>query len=316
MHEQPLLLRWAMYHFPGGDGFLCGLLVAVLAQVGLIFIRHERWRRLLVVAFRVGLIWSVAIPSPTPRWLIALFVMSLLWLWLAERQAKSASDAAAQSGSAMLLRRLRWLVVGLMSIAVMCELPYRFAPVVEFSSPRLSIVADSVTAGLNDGENTWPKRLARSSHWQITDAAQAGATLKSARRQLDRLGTEPSILLLEIGGNDALAGLPVAEFEQDFEQLLLAACQPGRTVLMFELPLPPLGFRYGETQRRLATKYGVSLFPKRLLMRVLTTPGASVDGVHLSSDGHAQMAVLVGELLAGSGDSKDEAGSYQDVGGR
>ena len=316
MQEPPLLLRLAMFHFPSGDGYLCGLLLFCLAQVGLNFNRHDRWRQPLTVAARIGLIWSFVLPSPSPRWLLVLFAMSLLWLCLADWRSKSVTDHAIRSRQLQRVRSLSWLVVVLAFVVVLCELPYRFSPSVDVSSQRLCIVADSVTAGLNDGEDTWPQRLARSSHWQITDASQPGATLKSARQQVELLDAESSVLFLEIGGNDLLEGLPVAQFEHDLEQLLIAAHQPGRTVLMFELPLPPLAFRYGETQRRLASKYEVALFPKRLLMRVLTSSGSTVDGIHLSTVGHEGMAKLVESLLNHGKASPHGAGSYRHVGPR
>ena len=317
MQEPSLLLRLAMFHFPGGDGYLCGLLLFCLAQVGLIFNRHDRWRRPLTIASRIGLIWAFILPSPTPRWLLVLFAASLLWLCLADWRSKSVSDPAIRSPQLQRVRWLSWLVIGCALVVVLWELPYRFSPSAgSVSSYRLCVVADSVTAGLNDGEDTWPQRLARSSLWQITDASQPGATLKSARQQVDLLDAEPSVLLLEIGGNDLLEGLPVAQFEHDLEQLLVAARQPRRTVLMFELPLPPLAFRYGEIQRRLAAKYEVALLPKRLLIGVLTSSGATVDGIHLSPTGHERMAELVKKLLGVEGLPWQEAGNYRHVGPR
>ncbi|MBC8113121.1 MAG: hypothetical protein H7062_01990 [Candidatus Saccharimonas sp.] len=316
MHEPSLLLRLAMYHFPGGDGYLCGLLLFCLAQLGLIFNRHDRWRRPLTIASRIGLIWSFVLPSPTPRWLLVLFSVSLLWLCLADWRSKSANDPVIRSPRLQRVRWLSWLAVVCAFAILLCELPYRFSPSVDVSSQRLCVVGDSVTAGLNDGEDTWPQRLARRSHWQITDASQPGATLKSARQQVELLDTEPSVLLLEIGGNDMLESLPLAQFEHNLEQLLIAAHKPGRTVLMFELPLPPLAFRYGETQRRLASKYEVALLPKRLLIGVLTSSGATVDGIHLAPNGHERMAKLVEKLLNIDGASRQEAGSYRHVGPR
>ena len=85
---------------------------------------------------------------------------------------------------------------------------------------------------------------------------------------------------------------------------------------MFELPLPPLAFRYGETQRRLAAKYEVALLPKRLLIGVLTSSGATVDGIHLAPNGHERMAKLVEKLLNIDGASRQDAGSYRHVGPR
>ena len=314
VQEPSLLLRLAMFHFPGGDGYLCGLLLFCLAQVGLIFNRHDRWRRPLTIASRIGLIWAFILPSPTPRWLLVLFAASLLWLCLANWRSKSVSDPVVRSHRLQRVRQSSWLVITFTFVIVLGELPYRCSPSVDTSSQRLCIAADSVTAGLNDGEDTWPQRLARSSHWQITDASQPGATLKSARQQVNLLDAEPSVLLLEIGGNDMLEGLPVAQFEHDLEQLLIAAHQPGRIVLMFELPLPPLAFRYGEAQRRLASKYDVALLPKRLLIGVLTSSGATVDGIHLAPSGHERMAKLVERLLKDDGASRQESGSYRHVG--
>ncbi len=317
MHEPPLLLRLAMFHFPGGDGYLCGLVLFCLAQIGLIVIRHERCCRVLTIASRIGLVWSFILPSPTPRWLLVLFAASLLWLTLEVWRSKSASDSTIRALCLQRIRQLSWLIIACAFAVVLSELPYRFSPSVgNVSSYRLSVVADSVTAGLNDGEDTWPQRLARSSYWQITDASQPGATLTSARQQVDLLDKEPTVLLLEIGGNDLLEGLPISQFEHDLEQLLIASHQPGRTVLMFELPLPPLAFRYGEAQRRLALKYGVALLPKRLFMGVLTTSGATVDGIHLSASGHEQMAKLVKNVLGVEGLPEQKSASYRHVGPR
>lgn len=317
MHEPTLLLRLAMFHFPGGFGYLCGLLLFCVAQMGLSGNCSERWRRMLTIASRIGLVWSFLLPSPTPRWLLIVFGVSWLWSCCEEWRQSFVSDPAVRVSRLQRGRRLRWLVTGCALVIVLFELPYQFSPTVgSVSSYRLSIVADSVTAGLNDGEDTWPQRLARSSLWTITDASQPGATLKSARQQVDLLAAEPCVLLLEIGGNDLLEGLPVAQFEQDLEQLLIAARQPGRTVLMFELPLPPLAFRYGEAQRRLAGKYGVALLPKRLFIGVLTSSGATVDGIHLSSKGHELMAELVKKRLGVEAIPQDATGRYQHVGPR
>ncbi len=317
MQEPTLLLRLAMFHFPGGDGYLCGLLLFCLAQMGLSCNCSERWRRPLTITSRIGLAWSFVLPSPTPRWLLILFAASLLWLTIEVWRSKSASDTIIRASRLQRVRQLSWLNCACAFAVVLSELPYRFSPSVgNVSSDRLSVVADSVTAGLNDGEDTWPQRLARSSLWNVTDASQPGATLKSARQQVDLLDAEPSVLLLEIGGNDLLEGLPVAQFEQDLEQLLSAARQPGRTVLMFELPLPPLAFRYGEAQRRLAAKYEVALLPKRLFIGVLTSSGATVDGIYLLPKGHELMAELVKKRLGVEATPRDDTGRYQHVGPR
>ncbi len=62
---------------------------------------------------------------------------------------------------------------------------------------------------------------------------------------------------------------------------------------MFELPLLPMKNGYGRAQRQVAARHGVTLIPKRCFVELLATPGATVDGIHLSVAGQRQMAELV-----------------------
>ncbi len=104
-------------------------------------------------------------------------------------------------------------------------------------------------------------------------------------------------MLLEIGGNDLL-GSPAGEnFERDLQELLKRVCQPGRQVLMFELPLPPLHNEFGRVQRRLAAQCHVLLIPKRFLIDLLASEGTTLDSIHLSARGHQRMAALVWRII-------------------
>ena len=79
---------------------------------------------------------------------------------------------------------------------------------------------------------------------------------------------------------------------------MLAKLRDGRrTVVMLELPLPPFHNRYGDAQRRLARRHGVLLVPKRVLIGVLTSEGATLDTIHLSGRGHALMAETIWDLI-------------------
>lgn len=310
MEEPPLLLRWAMFHFAGCEAFLAGLALFCAAQVLLMRQPIGRTRTTAVIAARLGLIWAFAVPAPVPRWLLLSFAASLVGLALAARQA-SASTASASDKAKMARSLSRWrcLVVGCAAALILSEVSHRLSPRLSAPPERLLIAADSVTAGLNDGEDTWPQRLAREVPLEVFDASQPGATLKSAVEQVALFDEQPSLLLLEIGGNDLLEGLPVAQFQHDMDRLLAAATRPGRTVWMFELPLPPLAFRYGEAQRQLARRHGVTLIPRQYLLRVLTSPGGTVDGIHLSSLGHQRMAELMQSLL--NLDSLKKSGRFQ-----
>jgi len=81
--------------------------------------------------------------------------------------------------------------------------------------------------------------------------------------------------------------------------LLKAAREPYSTLVMWELPLPPLGNRYGIAQRRLASVSGVHLIPKRELIAALACAGGTVDGVHLSDTGQRRLADALHPAIGG-----------------
>ena len=99
------------------------------------------------------------------------------------------------------------------------------------------------------------------------------------------------------GGNDLLDKARPEEFESSLRMLLGLTRRPGRTLAMFELPLPPFHNQYGTIQRATAEEYGVILIPKRLLAGVIGSRGATQDGLHLSEEGHRRLAKIVSGLL-------------------
>lgn len=310
--EPNLCLRWAMYHFAGGDSFVCGLVGFAACQFALIRVQSNSRRRWLTIGARLGLVWAVAVLPPAPIVLLTAFVSTLVaWRWFQCRPrsvaipvsttdpAESAVDNTAV-GSPRPRREalLRSCLAGLALAGATAEAIHFQVPAHLPAVATLSVVGDSITAGLNDGEDTWPRKVARQTGIQVLDASQPGATLKSALRQVELLNPlDADVLVLEIGGNDLLEGLPVDVFDRDLDRLLAACQKAGRQTVMFELPLPPLSTRYGAAQRCRARRYGVPLIPRRQFLGVLTASGATVDGIHLSQTGQGRLASLVQNLL-------------------
>ena len=106
------------------------------------------------------------------------------------------------------------------------------------------------------------------------------------------------VVLIQIGGNDLLGGVPAVAFEKSLDATLSKLVMPGRTMVMFELPLLPNKIAYGQIQRHLAAKYGVWLIPKRYFTEVIGGRDATSDGLHLSETGAHRMATLVAQTLS------------------
>lgn len=312
MDEPNPFLRWAMYHFAGGDAFVWGLVGFAVCQFAQTRIQTRSGRRWLTIGARLGLVWAIAVLPPTPLPLLAALVgMMGVWVWNQWRNRSVAAEAA----DGPVPRRERLLRLSMAGLA----LAMAGAEVSHFQSPSrlptvavLSVVGDSITAGLNDGEDTWPQKLSRQTGIQVRDASQPGATLKSALGQVELLAPLASdLLILEIGGNDLLEGLPVDEFDRNLDHLLQACTKTGRPTVMFELPLPPLATRYGASQRRQAQRYQVPLIPRRKFLSVLTAKGATVDGIHLSDAGQSRMAQIAQNLLNLPPSPTSNSGDYR-----
>jgi acyl-CoA thioesterase-1 len=265
---------------------------------------------------------------PLSYWLYAAAIgMTLVWVWREQRAASTRSStprgqesiAAASHHDGKTSPQLTpdplWLRRATAAIwlgIVALELPHQFSPWLEaLGNPPLYVIGDSVTAGMGGPETTWPAMLPAS--LEVHNLSLPGAKAASAlKRQAPKLPAQGGLVLIEIGGNDLLGvDGSAGQFERDLEALLQQVCggsaargataglpsSAQRTVVMFELPLPPLSNEYGRIQRRLAARYGVRLIPKRVLMGVLSHGGATLDSIHLTPAGHQRMAEAVWAVI-------------------
>jgi acyl-CoA thioesterase-1 len=281
-----------IYFVGSGLAFFAGsgLVLAGLAISPFAYNRPLKLVRNLAVL--VGGILVAISAIPLDWWLYALVtVATIVWLpfeWFAEAGGKKA------------LQGLRIAVAIAWLFALGLELPFHFAPTVPaLGKPTFVLIGDSVSAGMSDMEKeTWPKLLAKAHAIDVRDFSKMGATVGSARKQAERIGDGGGLVLLEIGGNDLLGSTTADQYEERLDLLLADVCRNDRTVIMIELPLPPFANRFGITQRRLARKYHVALIPRRIFIKVLTTPGATFDGVHLTRAGHTLMADVIWQTIS------------------
>jgi acyl-CoA thioesterase I len=161
----------------------------------------------------------------------------------------------------------------------------------------LFVVGDSLSIGADPPGKNWPDLLGDLTGLKVRNLSFGGARVASALDSALRINQDDSLVILEIGGNDLLGGTSIPAFREDLERMLAAVCRPHRRVVMIELPLPPFYNRYGMVQRSLANSHGVTLIPKRYLARIMSSPGATVDGLHLSNLGHSLLARSIFDML-------------------
>lgn len=293
VEEPSFLLRAAMWHFGSGDAFFVGWGLFLLAS-GLSF-RGAKASRTVPMGL-LSLVWLALANGATQSvqhfwsaymvWVAGIVLVCVLvryWSTPHKTLQPRESFTGVAACAAVVCGAELW-----------SELP--IGPVAP-QAASVAIIGDSVTAGLNAGDHTWPRQLAAATGRTVYDASQQGATVKSALEQLETLDGRGEVLWIEIGGNDILENLPSDVYGERLETLLLAATKLYPKIVLMEIPAPPGGDRYGLHQRQLAAKYHIVLVPKRQFLAVLTSSGATQDGVHLANAGHQRMANVVQRTL-------------------
>jgi acyl-CoA thioesterase I len=128
------------------------------------------------------------------------------------------------------------------------------------AAPVLMILGDSLSAeyGLARGSG-WvallEKRLAAEKlAWRVVNASISGETTSGGRSRLPALlkQHQPRVLVIELGGNDALRGLPLTMTQANLTAMAEAAKASGARVLIAGMQVPPnYGRQYGEDFARL-----------------------------------------------------------------
>ncbi|MCR9202318.1 MAG: SGNH/GDSL hydrolase family protein [Planctomycetaceae bacterium] len=249
-------------------------------------------RRFSTLSIILGLLAVILSSAPLPLPATCLCVAATLF-WIIDR-FRQRGTGHRKPHLPLISMLIAWLT------AAALELPWHLTPVLSpVTAPSLAIIGDSVTAGIGGDETstTWPVLLAEQHQLNVQDISHVGETAKSALKRVMAASITAPLVIVEIGGNDILGATTVADFETSLNALLDELQQPGRQIVMFELPLPPLFHAYGAAQRQAARKRGISLIPKRVFLSILAGGDATLDSIHLSQDGHQAMCDAVWNVI-------------------
>ncbi|HEY0489219.1 MAG TPA: arylesterase [Telluria sp.] len=191
----------------------------------------------------------------------------------------------------MLVSLNKLLVGGLMLLAASAS---------AYSAPKTVLVlGDSLSAeyGLNRGSG-WvalleKKLKAERISARIINASISGETTSGGRARLPALLKQhkPSVVVIELGANDGLRGLPVASAEDNLRSMVDLAKKNDAEVLLVGMRMPPnYGRAYTEQffnmYTKLSTKYKAPLVPF-MLEGVADQPKMfQADRLHPSAEAH------------------------------
>jgi len=272
-----------LYLIASGDLFFVGLFLAGIGAVGAA--QYPRSGRAIVWSGLV-LTFSSAM-AVTPIVYIVLLLNAGIW----HSSRRRTAGIRAGVTPSLLIVASGALILGLRGPGRPLDLP-RDRPVY--------LLGDSISAGVGASDSgTWPQVLAERVGIRVTNLARPGATLSDGIAQARSIPDDPAIVLIELGGNDLLAGATPEQFQASLLSLLGILAATDRQLLMFELPLLPSQYSYGRIQRQTCNEYRVRLVPRSVLAGAVTLSGNTEDGLHLSAEGHRLLAAKVERWLWG-----------------
>ncbi len=174
---------------------------------------------------------------------------------------------------------------------------------------RILFLGDSLTEGYGIArEDAFPALIEQSLKQEGFDVAVvnggvSGSTTASGTSRLRwHLQAKPDILVLALGANDGLRGLPPLEIRKNLAATLDLARQHKLRVLLAGMKMPP---NYGAAYARefeaifpeLAQRYHIPLVPFLLDRIAGETDLNLADGVHPNEKGHRLMARTMEKAL-------------------
>ena len=182
------------------------------------------------------------------------------------------------------------------------------------NSFRILILGDSLTEGYGvSAQQAFPSLLEKKLNdefssdknrsYEIINAGISGSTSSGGVSRIEwLLKSKPDFLILALGGNDGLRGVPVEETKNNLEKIILAAKSKDIPTLLAGMKMPPnYGIEYTREFSKLfedlANQENVPLIPF-LLEGVGGNPAMNLpDRIHPNPAGHQKIAETVFQNL-------------------
>jgi acyl-CoA thioesterase-1 len=168
-----------------------------------------------------------------------------------------------------------------------------FSLPVNAAEKRILVYGDSLSAGFGIAVNqSWPALLgqrlqANGSRFTVANASISGETTAGGRTRFAATLEQfkPTIVILALGANDGLRGLPVAAMQDNLAYMVKLAKKQKVRVLLVGMHLPPnYGQKYTDefdaAFRKVAKREKVPLLPFLLEPVALERNAFQADGLH------------------------------------
>lgn len=179
-------------------------------------------------------------------------------------------------------------------------------PAAPDSRKIIAVFGDSISAGFGLAQGqSFPDDMQKdldADHqpWHVVNLGISGDTTEGGVSRIDSATSlHPSIVILELGGNDGLRGMPISSTRANLEQMIVAFRNAGAKVVLAGMTLPP---NYGPDYIRdfqgvykdLAAQHKLIFIP--FIMQDIITKDLRYiqsDGIHPTAQGSEIIAHTV-----------------------
>lgn len=161
---------------------------------------------------------------------------------------------------------------------------------------------DSLTYGIGSPEMDYPRMLERQIDRRVVNSGDPGETTGHGRGRLPAALAEikPDLLILCLGLNDFLLGVPAATTRDNLGAMIEAAQGQGAQVILLAVPRLRPGMVPEPLYAELGLRYGIPV-AENLLPEVLRKALLKTDGVHPNREGYQHIADGLARLLREAG---------------
>ena len=165
------------------------------------------------------------------------------------------------------------------------------------------VMGDSLSAGYGMAASqgwvalTGDRLATRNPGWRVVNASISGETSAggASRIQAELKRTRPSVVVIALGANDGLRGLPLEQTRGNLDRMIRAAKGARARVLLVGMRMPPnLGKAYTDgfsaNYAALAKAHGVTLLPFLLEPIALDRNAYQADNLHPTAAAQPMLA--------------------------
>lgn len=181
------------------------------------------------------------------------------------------------------------------------------APPAQPGQRTVLVMGDSLSAGYGmSAAEGWVSLLAGTlDDWQVVNASISGETSAggSARITSELMRHRPDVVVIALGANDGLRGLPIRQMRRNLARMIGASEHVGAQVLLVGMRMPPnLGAEYTRSfesiYAELAAFFDVPLLPFLLEPIALDRTAYQPDNLHPTAQVQPQLRDHVLTALA------------------